>query len=80
MSSSDIRVPEGIGEDDAEIVVAGWSVENGGHVDAGEVVCELMVTKVTFEVEAPAAGRLEQIAVVEDVVSVGTVIGKILPA
>lgn len=76
--STEIKVPEGIAEDeDAEIVFANWLVDDGAQVDEGETICELMVTKVTIEVPAPASGRLEQRAAEEDIVQVGTVIGVI---
>lgn len=77
MSSIEIRVPDGIAAEDSEIVVANWVVTDGEHVDEGDLVCELMVTKVTVEVPAPASGRLEQRAVEEDVVAVGAVLGVI---
>ena len=80
MSSTEIRVPEGMADEDAEIVLANWLVDEGEQVDEGDVVCELMVTKVTFDVEAPAAGRLEQRATVEDVVAVGALLGVISAA
>ena len=80
MSSTEIRVPEGMAEEDAEIVLANWLVDEGEQVDEGDVVCELMVTKVTFEVAPPTTGRLEQRAVVEDVVAVGALLGVICAA
>lgn len=80
MSSTEIRVPEGMADEDAEIVLANWLVDEGEQVDEGDVVCELMVTKVTFEVAAPAAGRLEQRTTVEDVVAVGALLGVISAA
>lgn len=80
MSSMEIRVPEGMTEEDAEIVLANWLVDEGEQVDEGDVVCELMVTKVTLEVAAPAAGRIEQRAAVEDIVAVGALLGVISAA
>lgn len=77
MSITDIRVPEGIADEDAEIVLANWLVDEGEHVDEGDVVCELMVTKVTFEVGAPASGKLVQRAKAEDIVAVGALLGVI---
>ena len=77
MSSTEILVPEGIADEDAEIVFANWLVDAGQTVDEGDVICELMVTKVTIEIPAPASGRLEQRASEEDVVTVGAVLGGI---
>lgn len=78
MSSTEIRVPEGLGGEDSEIVVANWVADEGETVEAGDLVCELMVTKVTFEIVAPASGRVEQRKAVEDVVSVGDLLGVIV--
>ncbi|KRB82703.1 hypothetical protein ASE00_11765 [Sphingomonas sp. Root710] len=78
MSSTEIRVPDGIADEETEIVVANWLVDEGDHVDADDVVCELMVTKVTFEVPAPASGVLQQRASVEDIVAVGDLLGVIV--
>ena len=77
MSSTEILVPDGIAEDDSEIVVANWVVADGEHVDKGDLICELMVTKVTVEVPAPATGTLEQRASEEDIVAAGAVLGVI---
>lgn len=76
MRSTEIRVPDGLG-DDGEIVVANWVIDDGEQVDAGDLVCELMVTKATFEVAAPASGKLEQRKAVEDVVTTGDLLGVI---
>ncbi|MDX3899284.1 MAG: lipoyl domain-containing protein [Sphingobium sp.] len=80
MSSTEIRVPEGLSGEDGEIVVANWVVDEGEMVDAGDLVCELMVTKVTFEIVAPASGKLEQRRSVEDVVGIGDLLGLIVTA
>ena len=77
MSNAEIRVPEGIAEEGSEIVLANWLVDEGEHVEEGDVVCELMVAKATFEVAASMPGRLEQRAAVEDVVPVGALLGVI---
>lgn len=80
MSSTEIRVPDGMAGEDTEIVLANWLVDEGEHVDEGDVICELMVTKVTFEVAAPATGCIEQRATAEDVVAVGALLGVISAA
>jgi pyruvate/2-oxoglutarate dehydrogenase complex dihydrolipoamide acyltransferase (E2) component len=47
-------------EPDAEGVVATWFVNHGENVDAGQVIAEVQVEKVSQEVEAPVAGVLYQ--------------------
>ncbi|WP_414901802.1 biotin/lipoyl-containing protein [Sphingomonas flavalba] len=77
----DIIVPEGVGEDaDDEIVLAAWYFEDGEAVSAEADICQLMVSKVSFDVMAPAAGRLRHVAAVEDIVTTGQVIARIEPA
>jgi pyruvate/2-oxoglutarate dehydrogenase complex dihydrolipoamide acyltransferase (E2) component len=80
MSNTEILVPEGMAQQDTEIVLANWLVDEGEYVDEGDPICELMVTKVTIEVAAPTAGRLEQRASVEDVVTIGALLGVISAA
>lgn len=49
-----------------EGVVVNWFVREGAAVDEGEPLCELQVEKVSFDVEAPVAGELEEIRFGED--------------
>ncbi len=76
---ADIAVPEGLWDvaKTPEGIVANWFYADGSTVPSGATVAELMVEKSTFEIAAPAAGRL-RIAVPKDgVVTPGTVIGRI---
>ena len=61
-----------------EGVFAVWLKEAGDSVAAGEPIAEVMTDKVNVEVEAPAAGILEERRVdAEDTVSLGQVFGTI---
>lgn len=62
-----------------EAVLHRWVCPPGASVEAGAFVAELMVDKVTMDVEAPAAGRLEPLVDVGAVVAPGAVIGRIHP-
>ncbi|MCR4427097.1 MAG: 2-oxo acid dehydrogenase subunit E2 [Firmicutes bacterium] len=61
-----------------EGTVTRWMVEPGDRVDRGQPVVEIMTDKITYEVEAPAAGVIGPILVSDgEVVPVGTVLGTI---
>ena len=56
---TDITVPEGLWtEEDKSGSIVVWLYQDGAQVSEGDVVAELMVEKVTFEIEAPASGTL----------------------
>lgn len=58
---------EGVWPDDAEEieegVVANWFVREGGRVEEGETLGEIQVEKVSVDLPAPTAGRVEAILV-----------------
>jgi pyruvate/2-oxoglutarate dehydrogenase complex dihydrolipoamide acyltransferase (E2) component len=62
---------------DAEGVVATWYARDGETVAAGQVVAEVMVEKVSNDVEAPVAGVLRVLAAEEQAVRQGDVIATI---
>ena len=48
----------------AEAMLESWLVDEGDHVDAGQVLCKAsLVQQQGLEVAAPSAGVVEQIAV-----------------
>lgn len=49
--------------EDAEAVLESWLVDEGDHVDAGQVLCKASLASQGVDVAAPAAGIVEQIAV-----------------
>lgn len=70
-----ILVPQ-LGESITEATIAQWLKKEGDHVSLDEPVLELETDKVTLEVNAPAAGRLEKIAAkAGDRVTVGALLG-----
>lgn len=62
--SIEIRVPT-LGESVTEATVAKWLKKTGDSVAADEPVVELETDKVSVEVPAPVAGRLDEIVVKE---------------
>ena len=76
---ADVAVPEGLWDTQKvpEGIVANWFFRDGGTVTAGTTIAELMVEKTTYEIAAPAAGRLHILVPKDGVVRPGTVIGQI---
>jgi len=73
--SLEIKVPT-LGESVTEATVGQWLKKQGDAVARDEPLVELETDKVTIEVPAPAAGRLESIAVKDgETVAVGTLLG-----
>lgn len=77
MGKVDIKIPEELGADDEEAVIASWLGEDGEYVTEGDLICEIMVSKTTIELMAPASGTLHANAEAETVVMPGQVIGQI---
>ena len=48
-----------------------WLVEEGEHIESGDVVCEVMTDKVDMEVESTVSGVLVEIVAREGMVAVG---------
>ncbi|MBI3601647.1 MAG: hypothetical protein HY209_01965 [Candidatus Omnitrophica bacterium] len=59
---NNIILPE-LGEGITKATVACWHVKVGDQIHAGDEVCEVTTDKATFNVEAPASGRLQSITV-----------------
>ncbi len=75
--ATEIRVPT-LGESVTEATIAQWFKKPGDAVNADEPLVELETDKVTVEVPAPVAGKLDSIDVREgDTVKVGTLLGSI---
>ena len=71
----EIKVPT-LGESVTEATVGQWLKKQGDAVARDEPLVELETDKVTIEVPAPAAGRLETIAVKDgETVAVGALLG-----
>ncbi|QUS56091.1 2-oxoglutarate dehydrogenase complex dihydrolipoyllysine-residue succinyltransferase [Pseudovibrio brasiliensis] len=75
--ATEIRVPT-LGESVTEATIAQWFKKPGDAVNADEPIVELETDKVTVEVPAPVAGKLDSIDVKEgDTVEVGALLGSI---
>lgn len=58
-------------------VVATWFARDGEPVSEGQVIAELQVDKVSYDVEAPAAGTLHTLVAEEAAVTQGEMIATI---
>ncbi len=72
----EITVPA-VGESVFEALVALWRKEDGAAVRRDEVLCELETDKITFELQAEAAGILHITVPAGQTVKIGAVIGSI---
>lgn len=52
--------------DEEEGFVANWFVREGATVEAGDVLCEIQVEKVSVDVLAPVDGDLVEVVLEED--------------
>ena len=52
--------------DEEEGYVANWFVREGATVEAGDVLCEIQVEKVSIDVAAPVDGELVEVTLPED--------------
>jgi 2-oxoglutarate dehydrogenase E2 component (dihydrolipoamide succinyltransferase) len=60
------------------VILSFWYARTGDDLFAGERVVEVLADGITFDVAAPANGRLtEQLAFVDSVVSPGQILGTI---
>ena len=75
--STEVIIPDGLWEEEAEGVITSWLVSDGAKVETGDLLAEVMVEKVQHEIESPAAGTLKITKVEDDVINKGDVIAHI---
>ncbi len=73
----DVIVPSDLWEEDTEAVITTWLARDGASVREGDLIAEIMVEKVQYEIRAPATGTLSLLKQANDVVAKGNVIGRI---
>jgi pyruvate/2-oxoglutarate dehydrogenase complex dihydrolipoamide acyltransferase (E2) component len=64
--------------DQGEAVLGRWYYRDGDHVEAGTVVCEIMISKAAVEITAPISGRLIVTVAEEQPVTPGTKLGALV--
>lgn len=75
--SETVRFPALSKDPAAEGVLATWFVRSGEQVAAGHVIAEVMVDKVSMDVEAPVAGTVTLLVAEEAAVRQGDAIATI---
>lgn len=73
----DIIITSDLLDGESECVVSNWYAGNGDTVKSGTLLVEVMVSKIVYEITAPADGVLRIKAETDEVVTPGTVIGTI---
>ncbi|QMW22277.1 lipoyl domain-containing protein [Sandaracinobacteroides saxicola] len=75
---TDVRVPLDLwDEDDKTGSIVMWLYPDGAQVKEGELIAEILVEKVTLELESPATGTLRIRVEPEIVVNKGDVVATI---
>lgn len=74
---TDVRIDEHFWQGDHEAVLTTWFFDDGDHVEAGDVIAEIMLEKTQMEIEAPAAGILHPKAQPNEAIRKGDVIAVI---
>ncbi len=74
---ADVVIPSDLWEEDSQAVITTWLARDGAAVRAGDLLAEIMVEKVQFEIRAPKAGRLTVLRGADDIVSKGDVIARV---
>jgi pyruvate/2-oxoglutarate dehydrogenase complex dihydrolipoamide acyltransferase (E2) component len=69
--STEVLIPEDLWEEDEEAVITSWLVSDGNVVEQGDVIAEIMVQKIQYELEAPVSGTLQIIKEMEEIVAKG---------
>jgi pyruvate/2-oxoglutarate dehydrogenase complex dihydrolipoamide acyltransferase (E2) component len=75
---TDVIVPPDLwDEDDKTGSIVLWLYPDGARVEQGQLIAEILVEKVTLELEAPASGTLKIKVAPEVVVNKGDVVATI---
>ncbi len=74
---ADVVIPSDLWEGDTQAVITAWLARDGAEVRAGDLLAEIMVEKVQFEMRAPQAGRLTVLRAADDIVSKGDAIARV---
>ena len=61
-------------EEEGEAAIAQWFVDDAAQVSEGDLLAEMMVEKVQYEIVAPATGKLRILKQQEEVVASGDII------
>ncbi|MEM8696553.1 MAG: lipoyl domain-containing protein [Pseudomonadota bacterium] len=74
---TDIHIGHDLWDDDSPGVISAWLYEDGEVVAEGSVIAEVMNEKISFEIIAPAGGKLAIDVEAEAEIALGQKIGSI---
>lgn len=77
MATIPVTIPADLWAEDVPAVISSWYYDEGDTVEEGAVIADLMVEKSTFELIAPATGRLGAMRAVEEQADRGETIATI---
>ncbi|MFT7006022.1 MAG: pyruvate/2-oxoglutarate dehydrogenase complex dihydrolipoamide acyltransferase (E2) component [Colwellia sp.] len=72
-----IIIPVDLWEEDEEAVLTAWLVDNNSKVSTGQLLAEVMVEKIQYEINSTYDGTISIISEEDDVVSKGSVIAEV---
>jgi pyruvate/2-oxoglutarate dehydrogenase complex dihydrolipoamide acyltransferase (E2) component len=72
-----IIVPMDLWEEDVEAVISAWLVDNNTGVTTGQLIAEVMVEKIQYEIHSNCDGIISIISEADDVVHKGSVIAEV---
>jgi pyruvate/2-oxoglutarate dehydrogenase complex dihydrolipoamide acyltransferase (E2) component len=75
--SAEIAVPPDLWTDATPGAVSAWLYQDGDDIADGSIVAEVMNGKVTYEITAPAAGKLVIEVPAESEIALGQRIGRV---
>ncbi|MDL0431573.1 lipoyl domain-containing protein [Marinobacter sp. TBZ242] len=75
--STEVLIPRDLWEEDDEAVITSWLVSDGASVSEGDMIAELMVAKIQYELFSPATGTLTILKEIDDVVAKGDCVATI---
>lgn len=73
----DVKIPSDLWEEDNEAAITSWLVSDGATVSEGQLIAEIMVEKVQYEIKAPGAGTIKIDVPAEGVAAKGSTIATI---
>jgi pyruvate/2-oxoglutarate dehydrogenase complex dihydrolipoamide acyltransferase (E2) component len=73
----DVKIPTDLWEEDTEAAITSWLVSDGATVSEGQLIAEIMVEKVQYEIKSPASGTIKIRLPVEAVAAKGSAIASI---
>lgn len=75
--SKSIIVPEDLWEGDEEAVLTAWLVDDKSEISTGQLIAEVMVEKISYEVNSTCEGVISITCQEDDVVNKGSVIAEV---